>query len=76
MNRQEEREVLLNVEHLCMHFHAKAGRRKTLVKAVDDVSFQVYRSETFGLVGESGCGKTTTGRTILRLHTPTSGNIE
>ena len=76
MNGQEEREVLLNVEHLCMHFHAKAGRRKTLVKAVDDVSFQVYRSETFGLVGESGCGKTTTGRTILRLHTPTSGNIE
>lgn len=73
----KEKEVLLNVEHLSMQFKAKTkSRKKTVVRAIDDISFQVYRSETFGLVGESGCGKTTTGRTILRLYTPTSGKME
>lgn len=72
----ENREVLLNVEHLSMHFRTRSRRKKTVVKAVDDVSFQIYRSETFGLVGESGCGKTTTGRMILRLYTPSSGRME
>ncbi len=75
MSVGEEREVLLDVDHLSMHFKARARRKKTIVKAVDDVSFQVYRSETFGLVGESGCGKTTTGRAILRLYNPTSGTV-
>ena len=46
-----------------------------VVKAVDDVSFQIPKGETFGLVGESGCGKTTTGRTIIRLYKPTGGEI-
>lgn len=75
MEDGKSREVLLDVKNLCMHFSVKSRRKKTIVKAVDDVSFQVYRSETFGLVGESGCGKTTTGRTILRLYNPTSGTI-
>jgi len=62
-----QQEVLLRVEHLCQYF-------KT-VKAVDDVSFDVKRGEVFGLVGESGCGKTTTGRSIIKLYNITSGNI-
>ncbi len=73
---QDNREVLLNVEDLCMEFRSKSRRGTSVVKAIDHVSFQVYKSETFGLVGESGCGKTTTGRAILRLYNPTSGKIE
>ena len=77
MTDPNARDVLLNVEHLSMHFGMKGrGHKKTVVKAVDDVSFKIYRSETFGLVGESGCGKTTIGRTILRLYNPTSGSIK
>ena len=64
---EEKREKLLRVEHLCQYF----GR----TKAVDDVSFDVYKGEVFGLVGESGCGKTTTGRSIIKLYNITSGNI-
>ncbi len=64
-------EPLLKVEHLCQYF--KAGNFVT--KAVDDVSFDIKKGEVFGLVGESGCGKTTTGRSIIKLYNITSGNI-
>ncbi len=63
----ENNEVLLKVEHLCQYFGP--------TKAVDDVSFDVRKGEVFGLVGESGCGKTTTGRSIIKLYDITSGSI-
>lgn len=66
---------LLEVENLSMHFTAKRRGKKNTVKAVNDVSFKVYPGETFGLVGESGCGKTTTGRTVIRLYDPTGGSV-
>ena len=64
-------EVLLKVEHLCQYF--RLGRKD--LKAVDDVSFEIKKGESFGLVGESGCGKTTTGRSIIKLYDITSGNV-
>lgn len=73
MNSKEQTPVL-EVKDLCMYF-TNGGRRKKTVKAVDHVSFTVNKGETFGLVGESGCGKTTTGRCIIRLYNPTSGEI-
>ena len=69
---------ILDVENLVMHFPVNAGvLRRTVanVKAVDDVSFFIRKGETFGLVGESGCGKTTTGRCILQLENITSGTV-
>ena len=51
------------------------GKPKRLLKAVDDVSFSIQKGETFGLVGESGCGKTTVGRCLVRLYEPTDGRI-
>jgi len=66
---------ILKIEHLAKHFTSGRGRNQLTVKAVDDVSFSVNRAETFGLVGESGCGKTTTGRTIIRLYDPTGGGV-
>ena len=71
-------EALLEVKHLKKHFPIKGGVfSKTIgyVYAVDDISFTLNRGETLGLVGESGCGKSTTGRTILRLIEPTAGDI-
>jgi len=70
--------ILLRAEHLSVWFPSKKtflGKAITFTKAVDDVSFEVYKGETLGLVGESGCGKTTLGRTLLRLIEPTSGKI-
>ena len=71
--------VLVRVEHLVKHFPITRGiliqRTIGAVRAVDDISFEVRRGETFGLVGESGCGKSTTGRTILQLYPPTSGHV-
>ena len=68
---REKEEILLKVEHLCQYF--KMGRAE--LKAVYDVSFDIKKGEVFGLVGESGCGKTTTGRSIIKLYDITSGNI-
>jgi oligopeptide transport system ATP-binding protein len=74
--RPDSREVLLEVVHLKKYFHVSRGLGKTgKLKAVDDVSFRIFQGETFGLVGESGCGKTTIGRTIARLYRPTDGQI-
>ncbi len=71
--------VLLEVEHLKMYFPVTRGfilqKAVGFVKAVDDISFRIQRGETLGLVGESGCGKTTAGRCILQLYRPTSGNV-
>ena len=68
-------DYILKVEHLCQYFESGKGKKKMITKAVDDVSFSVHKAETFGLVGESGCGKTTTGRAIIRLYDPTSGSV-
>jgi len=71
-------EVLLRVENLKMHFPIYRGvikRKVGVVHAVDGISFNVYKGETLGLVGESGCGKSTTGRTILQLYKPTAGDV-
>ena len=68
---ENNQEVLLKVENLCQYF--RLGRKD--MKAVDNVSFEVRKGETFGLVGESGCGKTTTGRSIIKLYNITSGNV-
>ena len=66
-------ERILEVKNLCKYFYS--GKNNPPMKAVDDVSFYVNKGETLGLVGESGCGKTTTGRTVIRLYAPTSGEV-
>lgn len=67
MSDNSNEEVLLRVEHLCQYFKS--------TKAVDDVSFDIKKGEVFGLVGESGCGKSTTGRSIIKIYDITSGSI-
>lgn len=73
-NRQarDRGEKILEIKDLCMEF---PSRRKQTVKALNHVTFDIYKGENFGLVGESGCGKTTLGRTVIRLYNPTSGDI-
>src|SRR6202789_640672 len=71
-------EALLEVKALKVHFHVNAGpftRPKDFVRAVDGVSFTIAPGETVGLVGESGCGKTTLGRAVIRLIEPTAGEV-
>lgn len=76
MKKKEQGEVLVEIKDLKKHFAIKGGigSSKT-VYAVDGVTFDIKKGETFGLVGESGCGKTTLGRTVLRLYEPTDGKI-
>ena len=68
----EKKEILIDVQNLKQYFNEG---KKNEVKAVDDISFQIYRGETLGLVGESGCGKSTTGRTLIKLHDATDGKV-
>ncbi len=79
MKQQNGKEALVQVKDLKKHFPIRRGifvqRQVGAVRAVDGVSFDIYRGETLGLVGESGCGKSTTGRTMLQLYRPTSGSV-
>src|SRR5690349_21165850 len=76
--RASSADEILRIEHLKKYFKIGGGflgGAGLTIRAVDDVSFSVRRGETFGLVGESGCGKTTLGQTIIRLYEPTEGKI-
>ena len=78
METAKKETVLLSAKNVSVWFPSKKnflGSPTEFIKAVDDVSFEVYKGETLGLVGESGCGKTTLGRTLLRLIEPSSGQI-
>ncbi len=73
-----DKKPLIEIKNLKKYFELKKGflgNKKSLVKAVDDISFSINKGETLGLVGESGCGKTTAGRTIIKLYEPTDGKI-
>ncbi len=71
----EQRTPVLSVRNLKQYFVSGRGKNRLVVPAVDNVSFDIFKGEVFGLVGESGCGKTTTGRTIIKLYDPTDGEI-
>jgi ABC-type oligopeptide transport system ATPase subunit len=71
----KQEQPILVVEGLRQYFKSGFGKRKVVVKAVDDVSFHINKGEVFGLVGESGCGKTTTGRSIIKLYQPDGGKV-
>ena len=71
----DHRETILKVQGLKQYFKSGFGKNKIVVKAVDDVSFEIKKGEVFSLVGESGCGKTTTGRTIIKLYKSSGGEV-
>ena len=74
-DKKDDREVLLSLRGLSKHFELKSGllnRNKTYLKAVDNLTLDIYKGECFGLVGESGCGKTTLGKMIAGLYKPTA----
>ena len=76
MSTENKSEYLVEVKHLKQYFPVRTGFMKTIpLKAVEDVSFSIRPGETLGLVGESGCGKTTVGRTLMHLYKPTAGEI-
>jgi oligopeptide transport system ATP-binding protein len=75
LQNKSNNEIILKVNNLKQYFKSGFGRNKILVKAVDDVSFEIKKGEVFSLVGESGCGKTTTGRTIIKLYKSSGGEI-
>ncbi|HKJ28296.1 MAG TPA: dipeptide ABC transporter ATP-binding protein [Anaerolineales bacterium] len=78
MNEMIDRDILIKVENLKKYYPVRGGVLRKItawVKAVDDVSFEIFPGETLGLVGESGCGKTTVGRTLLNLIKPTAGKV-
>lgn len=68
-------DTLIRVENLCKDFSVKKGLKSQALRVLSDVSFDIKKGEVFGLVGESGCGKTTVGRTLMRLYEPSSGEI-
>jgi ABC-type oligopeptide transport system ATPase subunit len=70
-----ENKTILEIKHLSQHFKTGFGKSKIFNKAVDNISFSIKTGEVFSLVGESGCGKTTTGRTIIQLYSPSEGEI-
>jgi oligopeptide transport system ATP-binding protein len=70
-----DKDIILSVRHLKQFFTVGSGRNKFRTKAVNDISFDIFKGEVFGLVGESGCGKTTTGRSIIKLYDITSGSV-
>ena len=73
-----QKNVIMSVDHLSKDFvirGKKLGEKNKLLHALSDVSFDIYEGETLGIIGESGCGKSTTGRTILKLLEPTGGKI-
>ena len=77
-NPNKDKEVLVRVTNLKKHFPIRRGvfrKQVGAVQAVDGISFDIYKGETLGLVGESGCGKSTAGRTILQLLPPTDGKV-
>jgi len=77
MSAAEKKDIILKADHVKMYFPIKGllGRVQGNVKAVDDVSLELYRGETYGLVGETGCGKSTLGRTLIRLLDATEGTV-